>query len=74
MAYKPKSKSGGKAKANKAINKAAGKRVGNRTQGKLMAKPGAKPAMSRSGAMGGKNPNAQVSKPKKSHTPGKGTK
>ena len=36
--------------------------------GTIRAKPGAAPHMSRSGAMDGKNPDAQTSKPKKTHT------
>lgn len=58
----------GTGKAGKKIESAARTRVGNKTKGTLLAKPGAKTHMSRSGAMGGKNPNAQTSKPKKTHT------
>lgn len=73
--YKSKSKKyGGKAKANNAINAATASPIGKKVQGPLKAKPGAKSTMSRSGAVKGKNPNAQTAKPKRSHTIKKATR
>lgn len=36
--------------------------------GSIRARPGSNPLMSRSGAIDGKNPDAQVSKPQSTHT------
>ena len=42
--------------------------TGTTVQGTILARPGAATHMSRSGAIDGKNPDAQTSKPMKSHT------
>lgn len=47
--------------------------TGTTTQGTILAKPGADPHMSRSGAIDGKNPDAQTSMPKKTHIISKAT-
>jgi len=50
------------------------KAASGKTKGTLKAKPGAKPDMTKAGAMGGKNPDAQTASPKKSKTIAKARK
>lgn len=47
--------------------------TGDTVLGTIRARPGVNPLMSRAGAIDGKNPDAQVSNPQKTHTISKAT-